>query len=334
MNKTIYKNIIAFHPGYYVQELLGEFAMSQKELAQRLDTTEKTVSLLLNGKAPLSNRMANGLAIVFGTSVNLWLNLNAQYNAKIIEIDRQKGDEAQEEILRMLDYAYFVTNGFVEKTESLAQRVLNLQRFLRVSDLNVLKKRDYLIQSRIFGSPGAEMNNVRANAWIQTAMTVGGETEAPEFNEQALMDALPKIRALAEDDSDSSLVKIQSLLNACGVVLIVLPDLANCGLCGAVKWLTRDRAMIVINQRNSDWHAFWFLIFHELGYVFQKQYARIIVLDNSLMLAQPDWRFSALDVEPGIIDTVIREAEEEFAENGVLFDAREAFSSLRSRPRH
>ena len=33
--------------------------------------------------------------------------------------------------------------------------------------------------------------------------------------------------------------------------------------------------------------------------------------------------------ETSQIDTVIREAEEEFAENGVLLDARDALSSLR-----
>ena len=36
MNKLEYKDLIAFHPGYYISELLKYTGMSQKELAKQL----------------------------------------------------------------------------------------------------------------------------------------------------------------------------------------------------------------------------------------------------------------------------------------------------------
>lgn len=36
MNKTSYNELIAFHPGYYVKELIEDEGMSQEELAKRI----------------------------------------------------------------------------------------------------------------------------------------------------------------------------------------------------------------------------------------------------------------------------------------------------------
>ena len=47
MLKEEYKNIIAFHPGYYLTDIIEELEMTQDEFAKRLGTTGKTVSLLL-----------------------------------------------------------------------------------------------------------------------------------------------------------------------------------------------------------------------------------------------------------------------------------------------
>ena len=65
MNKIIYKDIMAFHPGYYIKDILVEYAMDQDELAL-------------------------GLSKVFGTSVSLWLNISNKFNEKKIEIEEKK----------------------------------------------------------------------------------------------------------------------------------------------------------------------------------------------------------------------------------------------------
>ena len=87
MVKLEYKNQIAFHPGYYIKEMLEYKGMSQGELAIRLHTSEKHVSDFLYGKTNLSDDMAINLSIVFGTSVSMWLNLNQKYIKKKQEIE-------------------------------------------------------------------------------------------------------------------------------------------------------------------------------------------------------------------------------------------------------
>lgn len=87
MNKLEYKDLIAFHPGYYISELLKYTGISQKELAKQLHTSEQNMIDLINGKINLSEEIAMHLSIVFGASVSMWLNLNQKYIEKKLEIE-------------------------------------------------------------------------------------------------------------------------------------------------------------------------------------------------------------------------------------------------------
>lgn len=45
MNKIEYQELIAFHPGYYVKDYIDEQGITQEELAKRLQTTPKYISV-------------------------------------------------------------------------------------------------------------------------------------------------------------------------------------------------------------------------------------------------------------------------------------------------
>ena len=85
-----FKELRAFHPGFYVQQYLDELKITQEEFAARLGTSGKYLSDLLNGKCNLSRDMACRLSTMTGTSVELWLNLQNAYAEKRKEIEQAK----------------------------------------------------------------------------------------------------------------------------------------------------------------------------------------------------------------------------------------------------
>lgn len=73
------------HPGEILNEdFLKPLEISQTELAEALGTTFRTINELVNGKRNLSSEMAIKLAIYFGTSAELWFNLQNQYDIYVI----------------------------------------------------------------------------------------------------------------------------------------------------------------------------------------------------------------------------------------------------------
>ena len=69
------------HPGLIVKDtLIDDAELTVTEAAKRLGVTRTTLSRLLNGHAGISPEMALRLSKFLGTSVELWINLQAQYD--------------------------------------------------------------------------------------------------------------------------------------------------------------------------------------------------------------------------------------------------------------
>ncbi len=66
------------HPGLVLREYLGKTAVSSA--AAHLRVTRVTLSRVLNGKAGISASMALRLAAALGTTPELWMNMQSQYD--------------------------------------------------------------------------------------------------------------------------------------------------------------------------------------------------------------------------------------------------------------
>jgi addiction module HigA family antidote len=77
------------HPGEILnKEFLKPLEISQTQLAMSIGTTFKTINEIINEKRNLSSEIAIKLSKYFGTSPELWLNLQNQYD--IYKISRIK----------------------------------------------------------------------------------------------------------------------------------------------------------------------------------------------------------------------------------------------------
>ena len=66
------------HPGEILREHIGDLPVSK--LASHLGVSRVTLSRLLNGNSGVSAEMALRLSEALGTSPELWLNLQSQYD--------------------------------------------------------------------------------------------------------------------------------------------------------------------------------------------------------------------------------------------------------------
>ena len=53
-NVNEYKDIVAFHPGYYIADIIEDMGISQAEFATRIGITAKALSQLINGQTNIS----------------------------------------------------------------------------------------------------------------------------------------------------------------------------------------------------------------------------------------------------------------------------------------
>lgn len=69
------------HPGEIIRQMcIDPLGLTVTQAAERLGVTHQTLSLLLNGHAGISPKMAVRLSKAFGRSPESWLQLQAQYD--------------------------------------------------------------------------------------------------------------------------------------------------------------------------------------------------------------------------------------------------------------
>lgn len=85
-NYIEYDDKIAFHPGYYIKEIVEESGLAQEEFANQLDIASANLNLLIRGEQSLSADIAMKLSMMMGTSVSYWLNLQNAYDTALRRI--------------------------------------------------------------------------------------------------------------------------------------------------------------------------------------------------------------------------------------------------------
>lgn len=99
-----------------------------------------------------------------GTSVELWLNLQSSYDQKLIEISKEKDFDEQKEVLKQIDYSYFVNVANLPKTNNSSEKIANLCKYFTISDLRILKKQDFLVNYRTSLNSTSEKNIINSQA--------------------------------------------------------------------------------------------------------------------------------------------------------------------------
>lgn len=272
-----YNSLMAFHPGYYIAEIIDDMEISQEEFATRMGTTPKTLSLLLAGKANLSNDLAGKLSTMLGISIEFWLNLQKSYNEKLVEIAKAKELDEQKKIVDFIDYKFFVDVAGLPATKSKEEKVYNLCSYLKISNLNILKRNDFLVNFRTGISDVKQKNLINARAWIQTALNFAQSIEVQPFNADKLKEYIPEIRQMTLQSPDKFVPRLKEIFSECGVAFVILPYLKNSGINGAVKWIGSDRVVLAINNRGLASDTFWFSLFHEIKHVLQQKLKTVFI---------------------------------------------------------
>lgn len=82
------------HPGdSLLYEFMEPLGISQTQLAKDLGTTFRTINEIINHKRGISPEMAVRLAKYFGTSEELWVNLQVQYELYKVKEKKKKALE-------------------------------------------------------------------------------------------------------------------------------------------------------------------------------------------------------------------------------------------------
>lgn len=270
-NYIEHNDTMAFHPGYYIKEIIEESGLTQEDFAKRLDTTPKNLSLLIRGEQNLSTDIAMKLARMVGTSVSYWLNLQNAYDALLTEFKSDEELIIERKVFESLDYKYFRDNfGLPALPRKIDEQIKEVRSFLNVATLKVFTRRDMAVSFRSSTTELSEANTIKANAMVQIAVNKALKVDAPKFNKHRFADAAKYALTLTRNHDEFYPLLYKSFLDA-GVIFVILPNLSGSKINGATKKIG-DNIMLMVNDRRLNADSFWFTLFHEIGHIMNGDY--------------------------------------------------------------
>lgn len=270
-NYIEYENLIGFHPGSYVEDIIDDLNISQNEFAERLGTSSKTVSELVNGLCNISPDLAYKLEQLTSISFDMWMNLQNAYDKKKAEIEaRVVSDE--DEVVDKIDLKYFKVHGLIEDKKYFREEKKEVLRSkLNVANLLYFKKFNSQVSYRNKYAFSDE-SIINSNVMLELAENISRNKTDTKLNINKLKSSYEEIKRLILKDYDEFLPALKDILLDCGIVLVALPHLRNSGLNGACKKFKNGSVLLLITDRNKRADIFWFSLLHELGHIVKKDF--------------------------------------------------------------
>ena len=265
-NYIEYNDKIAFHPGYYLKELVDESGLTQEDFAKRLGTTPKNLSILIRGEQSLSIDVATKLSRMLGTTIAYWLNLQQAYDEKLAEIQSEEELKKEREIFKLIDYKYFRDHfKLPDLPRRVDEQIKCVREFLSISSLTVLEEENLAVNFRSYSEKLSRSNMINANAMVQVGINQTIKAKIQKYNKKKFEKAVSF--ALTQTKNHTGFFPvIKEAFGEAGVALIALPNLKNSGINGATKRVD-GKIMLMVNDRRHYADTFWFTLFHEIGHI-------------------------------------------------------------------
>jgi HTH-type transcriptional regulator/antitoxin HigA len=255
-------------PGDTLADILEERGWSQSEFAERTGYTEKHVSLLINGKASITQDTALKLERVVGSTASFWLSREAQYREALARIEEDQALEKEGGWLKQLPMKHMLHYRWIERRKTIGAQVSECLRFFEVASVRAWETSYREPVAAFRSSKRYAIDPAPTATWLRQGERRAKAVECAPYDKSQFKAALAEIRKLTNEVEPD--VFVPRLIEVCaqsGVAVVLEPAPQGCPVSGATKWLSPNKALLMLSLRHKSNDHLWFSFFHEAGHL-------------------------------------------------------------------
>ena len=249
-----------FPPGEYIKDELDVRNWTQEDLSEILGRPLKTVNLIISAKKAITPQTAQELAAAFGTSAELWLNLESTY--RLARDKKEQEDVARR--ARLYDMAPvkdMVRRQWIARCDTVDQLEWEVLRFFRMKSIHD----EPTTAAAARKSTSYATMTAAQKAWLFRAKHLASALQVKRFTEGSLVRHLDALHALTADAEE--IRRVPGVLADMGIRFVVVEHLPRTRIDGAALWLDDKSPVIALSLRHGRIDAFWHTLAHELMHV-------------------------------------------------------------------
>lgn len=260
---------LIIHPGETIADVLEDRGITQAELASRAGVSPAYVSNVIAGKKGISANFAMGLEYALGVPKSFWLNLQANYEAELLEVNEEQTITDEERKVRedLKDIVkYLRKQGKMLIGENKDESILSLRKVLQISNITNLKE---MIPTGAFRMAGnAAVNPNVLGAWIRLCQLAGNDkTISAKFEKKYTNDLIQEIKSIMCCKNAELQRDLKNVMEKYGIDFSVVKNFRGAPVHGYISQKNDGIYQMVLTIRGAFADIFWFSLFHEIGHI-------------------------------------------------------------------
>lgn len=260
---------LIIHPGETISDILVERGITQAELAARTGVTPAYVCNVIAGKKDISAKFAFALEYALGVSKSFWINLQANYDAELLEASELETITDEERVARsrLKDIVkYLRENGKMSLREAVDDSILSLRKVLQISNIANLK--GMVPEGALRMSTKSKMDPYVIGAWIRLCQIAGEKRNvSTKFDIEKIDELVAKAKMVMCNAGESIQKSLTELFGEYGIDFSVVRNFRGAPVQGYISKKNDGTFQMVLTIRGAYADIFWFSLFHELGHI-------------------------------------------------------------------
>lgn len=263
----------AFSPGEFLRDELEARDWTQAEFAQMIGRPPRLVSEIIAGKRGITPETAHAFAAAFGTTAQLWMNLDAAYQLSLVapETERISREAALRERFPVREMQ---KRGWIPVSKNFDEIEQSVFGYFGISAAN-----DQIALPHAARRNHDEKLTVIQWAWIFRVNQLATALQAPAYSETSLRAACADLERLMTEPEEAR--HIPKILTECGVRFVVVEPIPGSKIGGVCFWI-KDNTVPVIGLSLKDdlIDRFWFTLWHEIEHVLRGDGKGSVIVDE------------------------------------------------------
>jgi HTH-type transcriptional regulator/antitoxin HigA len=250
----------AFSPGEYLRDELEARDWTQAEFADIIGRPARLVSELIAGKRGITPDTAADLAAAFGTSAQLWMNLDAAYQLSKLA-PRAERISREAALRERFPIREMVKRGWIQQRKSLDDLERDVCGYFKINS----------VHDDIQLSHAARRNYERKDisihqwAWIFRVNQLATALQVTSFEVETLRAALSSLETLMTEPEE--IRHVPKILASCGVRFVIVEPIPGSKIDGVCFWIDDQSPVIGLSLKGDHIDRFWFNLWHEIEHI-------------------------------------------------------------------
>jgi len=267
--KTGISREFIIHPGETIADILEDRGISQSDLAERTGVTSAYVSQIISGKKGISLRFAMALEYALDVPKSFWLNLQANYEAELLELNEAatitkeeiKAYESLKEIIKYLRKRKMIPVG-----QTRENTILSLRKTLKIS--NIANLQHFIPEGAFRISTRVAIDPFVVGAWLRLCQISEKHDSIDARFDSAKIDELARsLKGIMLNKKCDLCTELTQLFRRHGIDFSIVKNFRGAPVQGYISQSKDGIYHLFLTIRGAFADIFWFSLFHELGHI-------------------------------------------------------------------